>query len=99
MSYENEYRARHAMLESINHEDRSKVVAGLVYTEDEQEAITDYYAEITTFVESTWAAYAIGTMDIEDDATWNNYVSQLEKMNLSACIEATQSAYDRQQGK
>ena len=99
LSYVNEYRARHAMLDALSHVDESQVVAGLIYTADEQEVITDYYAEIKSFVESTWAAYAIGTLDIEDDAAWNDYINQLERMNLAECVEVTQAAFDRQQGK
>ena len=99
LSYVNEYRARHAMLDALSHADESQVVAGLIYTADEQEVITDYYAEIKSFVESTWAAYAIGTLDIEDDAAWNDYINQLERMNLAECVEVTQAAFDRQQGK
>lgn len=97
-SYVNEYRARHALLDAMQYRDDSQVVAGLVYTEDEQEVITDYYSEIKTFVESTWAAYAIGTMDIEDDAAWEQYITQLDRMGLADCIAATQSCFDRMNG-
>lgn len=96
LTYYNEYHARYTMTQAMQNVDYSKVVAGLVYTEDEQEVITDYYTEIKTFVESTWASYVTGTLDIEDDAAWNNYIQQLNKMNLEECISATQAAYDRQ---
>lgn len=97
-SYVNEYRARHALNDAKQYRDDSKIVAGLVYTEDEQEVITDYYSEIKTYVETMWASYATGTADIEDDAAWNEYISQLEKMGLADCIEATQTCYDRMNG-
>lgn len=96
LTYYNEYHARYTMTQAMKNVDYSKVVAGLVYTEDEQEVITDYYTEIKTFVESTWASYVTGTLDIEDDAAWNNYIQQLQKMNLEECISAAQAAYDRQ---
>ena len=86
------------MNDAKQYRDDSKIVAGLVYTEDEQEVITDYYSEIKTYVETMWASYATGTADIEDDAAWNEYISQLEKMGLADCIEATQTCYDRMNG-
>ncbi|MBE5782021.1 MAG: extracellular solute-binding protein [Clostridiales bacterium] len=96
LNYVDQYRARHSLLEAVALRDPSKVVAGLVYTEDEQTVIADYYAEIKTFVETTWAAYAVGTLDIEDDKAWNDYIAQLDRMHLEECIEAAQAAYDRQ---
>ncbi len=97
-SYVNEYSARHQLEEAISLRDDSLIVAGLVYNEEEQEVITDVYTDIKTDVEQMWAAFVVGTEDIENDATWENYLSSLDRMGLADCIEATQSCYDRMNG-
>ena len=97
-SYVNEYSARHQLEEAISLRDDSRIVAGLVYTEDEQETITEYYTDIKTYVEEMWAAFVVGSQDINDDAVWAGYLDQLNRLNLDACIEATQSCYTRMNG-
>ncbi len=97
-SYVNEYSARHQLEEAISLRDDSRIVAGLVYNEEEQEVITEYYTDIKNYVEEMWAAFVVGTQDINDDAVWEGYLNQLQRLNLDACIEATQSCYTRMNG-
>ena len=93
-----EYRHTYMLDNAIALRDTSKVVTGLNYNEEELEVISDYYSEIKTYVEESWASFVTGALDIDDDATWNNYLKTLEAMNLAECIEATQSCYSRAHG-
>ena len=99
MSYVNEYRAKYALTEAQKYRNNDLIVAGLLYNDEEQEIITDFYSEIITYVEECWAAFVTGRMDIYNDAVWNEYLSTLKKMNLEECIAATQKCYDRMNKK
>jgi len=99
LNYLNEYRRIAALNEAIKYRDDSLIVAGLIYNEEEQEIIRDYYSEILTYVDECWAAFVTGRMDINDDSVWKEYLSTLEKMNLEKCIEVTQSCYTRMNRK
>lgn len=94
-SYVNEFSARYQLEEAMTHRDESLIVAGLVYNQAEQDVITNYYEEIRSYVDEIWSAYVVGTMDIEDDAAWNNYLRTLDNMGLNQCIEAAQSCFTR----
>lgn len=99
LNYLNEYRRIAALNEAIKYRDDSLIVAGLIYNEEEQEIIREYYSEITTYVEECWAAFVIGRMDINNDSVWNEYLATLKRMNLEKCIETTQSCYTRMNRK
>jgi len=99
MSYVNEYRAKYALREAQKYRNNDLIVAGLLYNDEEQEVITDFYSEIITYVEECWAAFVTGRMDIHNDAVWNEYLSTLKKMNLEECIAVTQRCYDRMNKK
>lgn len=41
------------------------------------------------------ASFLTGSQDIDDDAVWEQYKSDLESYNLSRVLEIRQAAYDR----
>jgi hypothetical protein len=86
---------RYYLEQADSHRDDSIVAQGLVYNEEEQEVIIDYFEEIKMYMEESWAAFVTGTQDIDDDAAWSNYLSTLDNMGLQDCIDATQSCYTR----
>lgn len=51
------------------------------------------YADISTHVKESTAKFISGALDIE--ATWDQYISDLESMGVKRAIEITQGAYDR----
>ncbi len=97
-TYISEFRHYYFLTEDHKLRNDDWIVAGLIYTEEEQEVITDSYSEIVSYVEEMWASFVTGAVDIDDDGAWNNYLSQLENMRLEDCIEVAQQAYDRQRG-
>lgn len=98
MNYVAEFRHYYFLTEAHELRDEDQIVAGLIYTEEEQQVITDYYSEIKSYVEESWASFVTGSLDIDDDGTWNSYITQINNMNLEECISVTQQAYDRQRG-
>lgn len=95
MSYVSEFKAAYRLNDAINYRRDDLIVAGLIYTEEEQAVISNKYTEIKNYVEETWASYVTGALDINDDSVWNNYITTLEKMGLSECIDATQTCFTR----
>ena len=38
----------------------------------------------------------VGSMDVNDDKVWNDYVAGLDKLQLPTVLKLMQTAYDRQ---
>lgn len=98
-NYVNEYIGSHTLAEARQYRDDSLAVTGMIYNEEEQEVITDYYSELINYMKESWASFVTGAMDVDDDAVWNQYLQTLENMNVQGVIDATQSCYDRMNGK
>lgn len=81
----------------VQDEDDVFPIAQLVFTEDEQEVIGQYYTEINTYAGQMQTEFIQGISDI--DAKWDEYVSNLEKMGLADVLAAYQAAYDRWMAK
>jgi hypothetical protein len=76
----------------------SKIVYGLTYNEEESEVIASVYTPVVTYVEESWARFILGDLDINSDAHWNAYLSELAVMDIDRAIAATQSCVDRMEG-
>lgn len=68
------------------------IVAKIIYTEEQIDKIGDIKTVIKTYVEECMTRFAVGDLDIEKD--WDNYIKELEKMQLDEYIKVTQEAYD-----
>ncbi len=53
------------------------------------------YSDIITYVSTSALQFINGDLDINDDATWESYVADIEGMNLDALTDIIQGAYDR----
>jgi putative aldouronate transport system substrate-binding protein len=93
--YLNKYINKYLLNEAVSYRRDDLIVAGLLYTKDEQDVINENYSEIVSYVEECWAAFVTGRMDIDNDAVWNEYLNTIKNMNLDKCIAATQSCYTR----
>lgn len=67
------------------------------FTAEEGVEASAIYSDILTYVSTSVLQFINGTLDINDDATWNSYVSTIEGMNLAGLTEIVQGAYDRAQ--
>ncbi|GGA66662.1 extracellular solute-binding protein [Ornithinibacillus halotolerans] len=63
------------------------------FTEDEQQKINIVKPDIDSYFQQMEAKFITGAEDI--DATWDEYVSTLEKQGIEDLVDAHQSAYDR----
>ena len=50
---------------------------------------------IKTYVNESMTRFIVGDLDIDDDAAWETYKSELSSMQLSRWIELAQQCYDR----
>ena len=65
----------------------------LLYTSDEVTERATLYTDISNYLGTSFVQFVTGEMDI--DADWNNYLSELDKMGLKKLLEIDQAAYDR----
>ena len=68
------------------------------YTEEEQAVIDQYSTEFTSFVDEMRNKFIMGVEDINDDATWEKYCSQMEAYGMNELVAVNQSAYERFMG-
>lgn len=72
------------------------VTSTSIYTEEESEERGTYYYSYRTCVREFLALCATGEKNVKDDATWNEYLKELEKNGQKEIIKIEQTAYDRQ---
>lgn len=65
----------------------------LIFTSDEQFAISEIQSNLNTYVKEYWAGVLIGNKNLEGD--WDAYLQQLEKYGLSDYLDVVQTVYDR----
>ena len=68
-------------------------ITGLVFTEEEQEVVTEYQATINDYVLQSFSEFVTGIKNVDTD--WDAYVEEFNRMGLSEYMGAVQSCYDR----
>lgn len=63
------------------------------FTEDEQDILAPYVL-MDSYVDQMVAKFITGEVEITDES-WNNYLAQLDMMDLATLIEIRQAAFDR----
>lgn len=63
------------------------------FTEDEQDILAPYVL-MDSYVDQMVAKFITGEIELTDDS-WNNYLDQLNMMDLETLTEVRQAAYDR----
>ena len=76
-----------------------EIVYDLVYSAEETEVIVEYRPLVTEIIGDYRSLFISGALDPESDADWQSYLTALEKEGMSKWLEASQSAYDRMNGK
>ena len=74
-----------------------EVFPRLVYTEDESSRRVSLYNDLTTYIAAQRAEF-ITNPDVDIDASWDEYLAQLEQIGLPELLELEQAAYDRYNG-
>ena len=67
----------------------------LTYTEEEKERTSVYTANVADRRSKAQTEFIVGSLNIESDTDWNNYLKQLNDLGLPIVLEAAQTAYDR----
>ncbi len=52
------------------------------------------YSDILTHVSTCCLQFINGDLDVDDDAVWNQYVADIEQMNIGELTQIVQDAYD-----
>ncbi len=71
----------------------SQLVPNYVFTEEEQAIIDKKWVACETYIYEYLQKAIMGTIDV--DATWDEYVDELDKMGLEDCVKVHNSAYKR----
>ena len=73
----------------------------LLYTEEEKERVNTETANCKAWIQTMRAKFITGTenCDPSDDAQWNDYLKELDKLGMDAWMEQAQKVYDRQAKK
>lgn len=66
----------------------------LSYTADEGAERASIMSDCSTYIAEFAGKVILGQQELNDE-TWNQYLSDLEKMNIARAVEITQTAYDR----
>ena len=74
-----------------------EVFPRLVYTEDESSRRVSLYNDLTTYIAAQRAEF-ITNPDVDIDASWDEYLAQLDQIGLPELLELEQAAYDRYNG-
>lgn len=71
-------------------------VPTLKFTAEENEKYSTLRVELANYIRQSCVKFMVGTLDVNNDAVWNEYLANLDKLQLGACLESMQVAYDRQ---
>lgn len=74
-------------------------VPTLKYTAEENEKYNTIRVELANFIRQSAVKFMVGTLDVNNDAVWNDYVANLEKLQLQSILNLMQTAYNRQYSK
>jgi len=68
----------------------------LKYTSDENEKFSTVKRELANFIRQSSVKFMVGSMDVNDDKVWNEYLKNLDKLQMPAVLSLMQTAYNRQ---
>jgi putative aldouronate transport system substrate-binding protein len=69
----------------------------VIFSQAEQEEMTDLRLNINTYVNESLALFVMGQRNIERE--WDSYIAELNRMGLNRYIQLMQAGHDRAQGR
>ena len=75
--------------------DNAYALPNLSMTADEQSRYSTAANDVETYMDETLAKFVIGDLDINDDAVWEEYLSNMDSLGAGEIAEIYQAAYDR----
>lgn len=88
-----------ASMEQAEKYNPERLFTTVIYTDEEVEENGTAFTNIASYTSESRAKFAVGQLDIDSDADWNEYLSTIESLGSKALLENTQAAYDRQTSK
>ena len=67
----------------------------LALLSDETDIVADKCTELIIYLDEAFTSFILGDLDINDDATWDEYVQTCDKLSLQDYMDNYQKAYDR----
>ena len=83
---------------STNKNTNNILSSDTILTSEESTDASAIYSDIITYVGTSALQFINGDMDVNDDTVWNDYVANIEGMNIGGLTEIIQTAYDRANG-
>ena len=68
---------------------------GTTFTVEESDELDLIANGISTYASENFASFLTGSLDINDDAVWNNYLDGFASHNLARVLEIRQACYER----
>ena len=93
---------QYAVNYGYNHDhapDEADLVPKLHYTAEEVDQWNEPRTALKTYISESRTLFAVGQMDPNNDTDWQNYLSELEKLQYKEILAVDQEAYDRVYGK
>ncbi len=78
--------------------DSTNVVGTIIYTEEEANEWAEIRAAIKNYLIESSALFAVGQLDPNSDADWNNFLSDLTALQYKELLAVDQVAYNRTMG-
>ncbi len=66
----------------------------LIFDEAGAASNADISTVLSQHVKQSMASFALGKLDINDDAAWNDYTSKIDRMGIATYLQTYQAAYD-----
>lgn len=64
------------------------------YSADDSKEMSEVNGTLTTYVDEARTKFILGVFDINDDATWENYLSEIDAIGYKTVIEIMQARHD-----
>ncbi len=71
-------------------------VPTLKYTAEENEQFSTIKRELANYIRQSAVKFMVGSLDVNNDKVWNEYVANLEKLQMTKVLDMMQTAYNRQ---
>lgn len=68
----------------------------LKYTAEESEKFSTVKRELANYIRQSAVKFMVGSLDVNDDKVWTEYVANLEKLQLKSVLDLMNTAYARQ---
>jgi putative aldouronate transport system substrate-binding protein len=72
------------------------ILPTLKYSPEDAITLSGPIADVNDYVKQSIAEFIVGTRDINNDAVWNVYIRELNRMGLPQWLNIAQTTYNRQ---